>query len=286
MRIAVGIITLGRAAILRETLKDVLGQTRPAERVIVCAARAEDAAGLPAGAEVMFAGEGTSPQRNRIIEAAADCDLVVFLDDDFLPEPRYLAATEAAFAADPGLAVSTGTVIADGAKGPGIGLDAARALLAALPPPPDAAPAPAYNGYGCNMAVRLETVRAHAIRFDERLRHYGWYEDLDFSRRVGAHGRIRRLADARGVHMGAKSGRGPGLRLGYAQVINPIYIARGGAYHWNRALRSVGRHILMNLLRSPWPEPWIDRRGRLKGNLLALADVLRGRIDPARVSGL
>ena len=46
------------------------------------------------------------------------------------------------------------------------------------------------------------------------------------------------------------------------------------------------RHCLMNLLRSPMPEPWVDRRGRCKGNLLALADLLRGRIHPTRVVAL
>jgi hypothetical protein len=33
-------------------------------------------------------------------------------------------------------------------------------------------------------------------------------------------------------------------------------------------------------------EPWIDRRGRLKGNLLAMFDVLRGRSDPRRILDL
>jgi hypothetical protein len=43
------------------------------------------------------------------------------------------------------------------------------------------------------------------------------------------------------------------------------------------------RNIAANLARSLYPEPWIDRRGRLKGNLLALVDVMRGRISPGRI---
>jgi GT2 family glycosyltransferase len=283
-RIAIGIITMGRPEILAATIAALAGQTRPADRILVCATAAVDVAGLGPGAEVSFAPPGTSLQRNRLIHAAADCDILLFLDDDFLPEPDYLAVTLAAFAADPELAVSTGMLIADGANGPGLTLAAARALIAEAPPVGDPAPVAAYNGYGCNMAIRLDLARRHAVRFDEDLRFYAWYEDLDFTRRLGRFGVIRRLPAARGVHLGVKSGRGSGRRLGYAQVINPIHLARKGSYHWNRALRSVARHLAINFVRSFHPEPWIDRRGRLVGNLRAMVDLARGRIDPTRVA--
>jgi hypothetical protein len=80
-----------------------------------------------------------------------------------------------------------------------------------------------------------------------------------------------------------KFGRGSGLRLGYSQVVNPVYLGRKGTYPWNRALRSIARHLLLNLLRSPFPEPWVDRWGRLRGNALGLWDLLRGRAHPGRV---
>jgi GT2 family glycosyltransferase len=285
-RIAIGIITMGRPEILAATVAALAGQTRPADRILVCATAATDVEAVGPGPEVIFAPPGTSLQRNRLIEAAGDCGILLFLDDDFLPEPGYVAATLAAFAADPGLTVTTGTLIADGANGPGLTMEAARSLIAAATPPESAAPVPAYNGYGCNMAIRLDVARRLGVRFDEDLRFYAWYEDLDFTRRLGRLGAIRRLPAARGVHLGVKSGRGSGRRLGYAQVVNPIYLARKGSYHWNRALRSVARHLAINLARSVFPEPWIDRRGRLRGNLRAIADLARGRIDPARVANL
>lgn len=285
-RIAVGIITMGRAPVLAETLRDLAAQTRRADRVMVCATQAADVPAVAADVEVSFAPPGTSLQRNRLIEAAANCDLLVFFDDDFLAEPGYLAATEAAFAADPSLVVSTGTVLADGINGPGITVAAAQAILAAAGPVVAGGARPAYNGYGCNMAVRLDVVRRHGARFDEAMRYYGWYEDIDFTRQVGRHGRIMTLPAARGVHLGVKAGRGSGVRLGYAQVMNPIHLARKGTLHWNRALRSLGRHIAKNLVRAAWPEAWIDRKGRLRGNLIALGDVLRGRVDPAGVGRL
>ena len=286
LRIAVGIITMGRAPVLAETLRDLARQTRLADRILVCGTSAADVPAVAEGVEVSFAPPGTSLQRNRLIEAVPDCDLLVFFDDDFIAEPAYLAATEAAFIADPGLVVSTGTVLADGIKGPGITAEAARGIIARAPAAARSAPTPAYNGYGCNMAVRLDPVRCHGARFDEAMRYYGWYEDIDFTRQVGRHGRIMTLPDARGVHLGTKAGRGSGVRLGYAQVINPIHLARKGTFHWRLALRSLSRHIAINLVRSAWPEPWIDRKGRFRGNMIALGDVVRGRIDPARVGRL
>ena len=42
----------------------------------------------------------------------------------------------------------------------------------------------------------------------------------------------------------------------------------------------MARNIAANLVRSLWPESYVDRRGRLRGNLLAMLHVLPGRIEP------
>ncbi len=285
LRIAIGIATRHRAAILAEVLAELKHQTRAPERIIICHVGPEDVAGIDQpGVEFLTAPAGLPIQRNRIIEAAADCDLLLFIDDDFLLAPPYLAVLEASFLAQPDMVVATGTVIADGAKGPGISVAEGRALLAADQAPGDAmARQPHFNGYGCNMAIRMAPVLAHGVRVDEALPLYGWYEDLDFTRRLLPFGSIWRLAGARGVHLGAKVGRTPGRRLGYSQVVNPVYLARRGSYPWDHALRSVGRHCLLNLLRSPMPEPWVDRYGRLRGNLIGLWDLLRGKAHPGRI---
>lgn len=285
LRIAVGIATRGRAAVLAEMLTELGGQRRPPDRVIVCHVAPDDVAGVrTAGVEFLTAPAGLPQQRNAILDAALDCDVVLFLDDDFLAAADYVAVTEAVFAARPDTVVTDGTVIADGAKGPGLTMAEGRALLAADRPPPDAmACAPHFNGYGCNMAVRMAPVRAHGIRVDEALPLYAWYEDIDFTRRLGRHGAILRLAGARGVHLGVKSARVPGRRLGYSQVANPIYLARKGSFPWSHALPSALRHLAMNATRAVWPEPHVDRAGRLGGNLLAVWDVLRGRASPGRV---
>jgi GT2 family glycosyltransferase len=287
MRIAIGIATRGRASVLAEVLTELARQTRRPDRIIVCHVGPEDIADLPArfpDVEFLVAPAGLPRQRNAILDATGDCDAVLFLDDDFFAAPDYLAVTERVLAANPDCVVTTGTVIADGAKGPGISVKEGRAILAADHHAGDPLRSlPHFNGYGCNMAVRLAPMRTHDLRFDEQLPLYAWYEDLDLTRRLGAHGTILRLEGARGVHLGTKSGRVAGTRLGYSQVANAIYLARKGSYPWNRALRSAGRHLAMNAARSLRPEPHVDRLGRLRGNLIALGDLLRGRMHPMRV---
>jgi len=287
LRIAVGIATRQRAAILAEVLAELGRQQRAPDRIIVCHVGPEDITTLPEthpAVTFLRAEAGLPRQRNAILDAASDCDVVLFLDDDFLPAPGYLAALEAVMQAQPDAVVATGRVIADGAKGPGITVEEGRAILAhdAYAGDPLAA-TPHFNGYGCNMAVRMAPVRAHGVRFDEDLPLYAWYEDIDFTRRLGAHGAILRLEGARGVHLGVKLGRTPGLRLGYSQVANPVYLARKGSFPWSHAVPSAARHCAINLLRSLAPEPEVDRFGRFRGNLLALWDLARGRASPRRI---
>jgi hypothetical protein len=52
------------------------------------------------------------------------------------------------------------------------------------------------------------------------------------------------------------------------------------------ALELMGRNLTANLARSLWPVAHVDRRGRLKGNLLALSHLVRGRIEPKYVLGI
>lgn len=286
LRIAIGIATRHRADVLVQTLREIRGQTRPPDRIIISHVDAADIAGLEAAEQLEFitGGAGLACQRNAILDVTTDCDIILFLDDDFLPAPGYVEATLDSFAACPDIVVSTGWILGDGARGPGLGVAEGRDLLARHPGDP-ARPAtmPTFSGYGCNMAIRLETVRRLGQRFDERLPLYGWYEDLDFCRRLAPYGRIVELAGARGVHLGIKLGRTSGVRLGYSQVVNPLYLWRKGSYPLHHALRSVGRHLLVNGARSLRPEPWVDRRGRLVGNSLALLDIMRGRARPERI---
>jgi GT2 family glycosyltransferase len=298
-RIAIGIPTIGRAAILCETLREIGQQTRQADSVIVCGTKAADVEGAEdacPGLRVLFADPGLPRQRNAVIAAASDADIIVFFDDDFLPDSTYLAAIEQSMAADPRIVVATGLVLADGIGGPGFAPNVGRAILArgishangnrpvGIRP---VVSRPVFSGYGCNMALRLAPMREHDVRFDERLPLYGWQEDVDLSRRLAAFGSVMQIEAAYGVHLGVKLGRGSGVRLGYSQVANPLYLrAKRCGYPLRRALSHIASNMAMNSARSIWPEPYVDRRGRLIGNMLALRDLLIGRMMPERILDL
>ena len=103
-------------------------------------------------------------------------------------------------------------------------------------------------------------------------------------RQLASHGSVVQAARLRGVHLGTKgSGRSPGRRLGYSQVANPLYLARKGTMRWSLALKHMAKNLLANSVRSLSPEPWVDRRGRLAGNCLAMWDCVRGQVDPQRI---
>jgi hypothetical protein len=69
-------------------------------------------------------------------------------------------------------------------------------------------------------------------------------------------------------------------------VANPIYLVRKGTFGRRRAVKFIGRNVLRNMVGSLWSEPWVDRRGRFKGNVLAFRDLIAGSLDPGRILNL
>ncbi|MER2265761.1 glycosyltransferase family 2 protein [Methylobacterium oxalidis] len=290
LRLAVGIATAGRPGILARVLAEFRNQERAADRIVVCAPTLADVGDVVNldGVTVVTGPRGLTLQRNAILDSLDDCDAVVFFDDDFIPRADYLREVETLLLASPDVVMTTGLVLRDGIIGPGLTFDDARAALdadagASTHPP---VLRTVYNGYGCNMSVRLATVRQHHIRFDESLGSYAWLEDVDFSRQLARYGEIVHASSTRGVHLGVKLGRQSGLRFGYSQIANPLYLVRKGSCSWRKALHQMSRNVAMNVARSAWPESYVDRRGRLRGNLLALRDLLRGSLDPSRILSL
>ena len=274
---------------LAEALVELARQTRLPEALFVCPADTADfdasqAALLPFPVHVVAGSRGLPAQRNAIIDAAQDFDILMFFDDDFFAAPSYLAELEECFLAHPSVVAATGRLLADGIAGPGLDIAAAKAILASFEVPnADSQLINRYNAYGCNMAVRLAPVRAHDLRFDENLPLYAWAEDVDFCRQLAAYGSIVENIRMTGVHLGVKGGRTSGVRFGYSQIANPYYLWRKGTSDAGRALRQAARNVGANLMKSIWPEPWVDRRGRALGNALGFADLLRGRLHPKRI---
>lgn len=285
LRIAVGIASAGRAATLQETILYLATMQAPPVRTIVCVPDMDDAGSLlgSPGVEIIVGRRGLTCQRNEIIRAAApDTDLVVFLDDDFVPAPDFMTRMAAVFARQEDVVIATGEVLADGILGKGLSMAEALRIIERAGERPELV-TDVYNAYGCNMVVRLAPVLEQALKFDEELPLYGWLEDVDFSRTIACHGRSVKVAGALGVHLGAKSGRQPGLRLGYSQVANPAYLMRKGTMTSARAIAQITRNMLANLRGVLIADRSVDRLGRLRGNIAAMRDLLAGNASPSRV---
>jgi GT2 family glycosyltransferase len=285
VKIAVGIATAGRAEVLTETLKDILAMTGRHGDVLVCPASDSDMPSpLPLCTRAVRGVRGASTQRNAIIEeilAEGEAEAIVFFDDDFIPEVGYLEALAKALN-DPKVVLATGTVLADGVTGPGIHVEKGRSIIAVANPAEETT-VDLYNGYGCNMGFKIAPVRDFGIRFDEKLPLYSWLEDVDFSRQLAAHGQIVKTGLARGVHLGSKGGRTPGLRLGYSQIANPIYLWRKGTINAHKMYMQIFRNLASNFTNVFRPEAWIDRRGRVVGNLHGILDLITGRLNPMNI---
>jgi GT2 family glycosyltransferase len=279
---------VGRKDLLARTLAHLERQQRPPDEVVISAPDTTHVAPVHSDrfpVSYAFGKRGLTAQRNlALAHVLARADIVTFFDDDFLPSDNYLEQLVRAFEENPDWAVIHGNVVHDGARGSGFtfaqGLAALRAAETSASGPPHVVDHP--GAYGCNMSVRARHVGS--LRFDERLVLYGWQEDIDFTSQLGRFGRIVSLSTLLGVHLGAKGGgRASGVRFGYSQLVNPVYLIRKGTMPAGFALELMGRNVAANVVRSLWPEAHIDRRGRLKGNLIAAWHLLRGRIEPEYV---
>lgn len=284
MKIAVIIPTLGRSEQVARLLEYLGRQTRLPDAVILSvpdATHVELPDGRPFQLSSVVGPLGLAAQRNTALAPSLDrFDIITFFDDDFVPSTRYLEQIEQAFAENDDWAVVMGRVVRDGASNAGLSWDDARAALrdaeGQIPSGPSVVDH--VGAYGCNMSLRASLVGD--LRFDERLVLYGWQEDIDFTSQMRSKGRVVCVTSITGVHLGIKAGRVSGKRFGYSQVANAIYLMRKGTVPASFVLPLMLRNVAANLAKSLWPEPYVDRRGRLSGNALAIAHIAMGRIEP------
>jgi GT2 family glycosyltransferase len=287
LKIAVVVASKGRPQEVVQLLHALAEQSLPPAQIIVSGVTEADTLGVDAFPDVVVVHgpAGLCAQRNRGIEAMRpDMDICAMLDDDYLPDPYALEGISNLFAQNPDVVGANGRLLADGINSAGISYDTARAMLKERQAGVVARPAildEAHSLYGCNMVYRCSAIAE--LRFDEVLPLYGWQEDVDFSVRIAPRGRLVRSDAFQGVHRGIKSARLSGVRLGYSQIANPLYLVRKGTMPARFAAQIMIQNLLANAVRSLAPEPWVDRLGRARGNWLALWDALRNRADPRRV---
>lgn len=295
MDVFVVVATKGRAADCHELVSWLAAQTHAPRRVVFVGSEPADVSGLTPSDETIVCTApraGTSIQRNAGIVALRGAlalkkpYCVVFFDDDFRPAPDWLEQCVRFFDEHPEAVGITGQVLADGVRGPGISNERARAYLAnQLPAEKHWASGEEVRSidcvYGCNMAFRDTAIEA--CTFDEELPLYAWQEDQDYSSQAARLGQVYYVPSCRGVHLGSKGGRSNGRRLGYSQIANPIYLMRKGTMSRRKGVKFLLRAMASNSLRSLFPHPLVDYKGRLVGNARAMLDLTRGRCHPKRV---
>jgi GT2 family glycosyltransferase len=280
--LAVIVPTLGRGGLVSRLLAHLEQQSQPPDEVILSApdeTHLEELRPYLFPVRTLFGKTGLSAQRNNALASALGrFQIITFFDDDFIPADDYLEGVRRAFEENRDWAVVMGRVTRDGACTPGLDWEEGLWALHLPEIDPPTGVVDHLGAYGCNMSIRASAVGE--LRFDERLPLYGWQEDIDFTSQLRRKGRVVRVNAIRGVHLGIKSGRINGTRFGYSQVANPLYLVRKGTVPAGFAMRLMFRNIAANLGRSLWPESYIDRRGRLRGNLLAIFHLLMGRVEP------
>ena len=291
MRVALVVASYGRPELICELLKTLEKQTRHPDEVVLSITNAQndmhEVNSSRLNVSVVLGPAGACAQRNTALAFLHDrADIILFIDDDFWMYETYVEELEHIFSEDGSVVATTGFVLADGATTSGISIDSAEELLtchgAELNVPEKVKQV--ADTYGCNMAFRASAIRD--LKFDERLPLYGWQEDVDFSAQLNRKGRIIWSNRLCGVHLGSKRGKISGVRFGYSQVINPLYILGKGNISYRRAfglLWLMLKNFLSNATKSIFSEPFIDRRGRLKGNLIGLFHAVQGKLDPMNV---
>lgn len=275
------ICTRNRPVDLRRSLLSLSWQTTPCTRVVIVddsdrETRAEirrivDESGLPASVLVKDT-PGLTASRNLAIESVTD-DLILFLDDDVVLHPMYVARMVAAFTADPGLVGAGGSIDDDH----DYELPWIRALLMVpgrktgrvyrsgwSSQTPRGRSLPVEHLIGCNMAYRTSVVADR--RFADGFRGYALGEDLEFSFRLHRDGhRLAVVGDARLWHLTADPRHDEAW--GYREMIIRPMVA-GERFHRLAFLVAATVFVVTNARRN---------RDRARGNLLGMADVLRGR---------
>ena len=289
MKTTVVICSANRPDVLAETVESVLGgQSVPPVEIIISVfnqTHVTEETRAQRGVRVVLSGiQGTCAQRNaaaRVVQTP----YTLFLDDDVELAANFIESMERLLDHATDAVAATGYLVIDGARSArgDAGLDRSVARFYATN----------YvrehknydHGEGQNIFVRSQVFEK--VLFDENLPLYGWLEDLDFATNILRYGRIIMNTETCWAHIGSPGGRTTGLRFGYSQVVNPLYLWRKNGKprltrvifgHWFRYLAYNYRRELIK-----HPTDRSDRSGRFTGNLMALRHVLAGKVDPSYI---
>jgi glycosyltransferase involved in cell wall biosynthesis len=286
LKTTIVICSANRPDVLAETVDSiVLRQLKPPQEIIISVFDqlhvAQVTRAHPMVQVVHSKIRGTCAQRN-VAARLVQSEYTLFLDDDVELAPDFIESMEQLLAKRLDAVAATGILVVDGAPGDkGLDRQTARTYTETYVRRRDNY----EHREGQNLFVRTKMFTE--VLFDENLPMYGWLEDLDFATNCLRFGRIIMNTETCFAHLAVPSGRTSGLRFGYSQVINPLYLWRKNGEpklarivfdHWLL-------HIAYNLRRDliKLPSDRNDRAGRFKGNLIALGHLLRKRVDPTYI---
>jgi GT2 family glycosyltransferase len=286
LKTTVVICSANRPDVLAETVESVLyGQSVPPVEIIVSVFNqthvTEETRARP-GVRVVLSGvQGTCAQRNAAAKVV-QTPYTLFLDDDVELAANFIESMQRLLDHDTDAVAATGFLVIDGARADA-GLDRSVARSYAMNYVRQHANYDHREGQ--NIFVRSQVFEK--VLFDENLPLYGWLEDLDFATNILRYGRIIMNTETCWAHIGTPGGRTTGLRFGYSQVVNPLYLWRKNGKpglsrvifgHW---LRYLAYNYRRELIKHPGDRS--DRSGRFTGNLIALRHVLAGKVDPTYI---
>ncbi len=231
---------------------------------------------------VVSAKQGLTVQRN-IGAKLVRTPYTLFLDDDVEIAPNFIESMERLLDEVQDAVAATGFVVADGVRWD-TGLDRNTARSATLSYVRVQDNCDRDELYGCNLFVR--TAMFNEVLFDERLPLYGWLEDLDFATNCRRFGRTIVNAETCVAHLATPSGRISGAKFGYSQIVNPFYLWRKNC---NPRLSHVVAHWFVSIARNVFravaktPSDRSDRKGRLRGNMIAMWHLMMGKVDPSYI---
>ena len=289
MKISIIICTLNRPNILHQTIMSVNRQALAPRQIIVASPNLDhvlqETLALP-GVEFVQTPVGLCKQRNKALEAVVqDTQLVAFLDDDIELAQSYLEEMSRLFHENPRIIIASGRMLHDGGRGARISREEAMEVCDTYDKIHNTDAPLSYktvdSGYGCNMIVRYAGIGS--CRFDERLPLYAWLEDRDFSHRC-TKGRCAPVEceNAVAVHLGWRSGRVSGVRVGFSTVVNPVYLKRkANTFSFSFILVNYWlRCMIGNILGVVTRDTEYDRVGLIKGNIIGFWHLISGRCDP------
>jgi glycosyltransferase involved in cell wall biosynthesis len=294
------ICTKDREKSLRECLDSVFRQSRLPDELIIVDDGNLDGEAIVALAEshgmpcqyLKKESPGLTASRNIGVEHAQG-DVVLFLDDDVVLGPEYVAGIVEVFEADLDGGVGGATGVLRIHYRPGIlaflrffGLDGRQpgAIM------PSGYGVPVREGEltqirrvqwlsGCNMAYRRQVFEK--LRFDQRLGTYGWGEDRDFSYRVAREWTLVATPKAKLVHTEAQTGRIDGRLVGYMETSYFFRFFRDNMpkrlANWLSFAWAIVGILVKNLLQATSRADRGHELARLRGNLDGLwAIITRG----------